>query len=254
MKWALWFAAALSGCSVVAPDPLPMRDYRPPLPVVGEGLVQTPAVGSTANVTVGAALVSVARTEMSAKLRVLAEMEATSPYGFTRSQTVAATVQPGEYKLVASDFGGGHYFEAPKPPVISMLDLKTGKKEDWTEGKSGGLFVNKSGVYHVYWFWDGWKQPVMARAVNPAVEMVMLPLAGGKATFRRELIYTGRAGQALTLMYREFSNDMARPAFSQVLQYDISSDPVIGYQGARLKVLQADNTGITYEVLAPLGP
>lgn len=253
MKWLLLLSAALAGCSVVAPDPLPMRDYVRPNPIVGEGNVQQPAVGSTAKVTVGEALISVARTEMSAKLRVLSPMEGTSPYGFTRSQTVAATVQAGEYVLVASDMGGGHYFQAPLPPVISMLDVKTGKKEDWTEGKSGGLFVNKSGVYHVYWFWDGWKQPVMARAVNPAVEMVMLPLPGGKASFRRELVYTGRTGQTLTLMYREFSNDMARPAFSQVLQYDIGSDPVIGYQGARLKVLQADNTGITYEVLSHLG-
>lgn len=245
-------ALLLLGCSVVAPDPLPMRDYRAPNLVVGEGFVQSPAVGQVVRTTVGDALISAARTEMTAKLRVLAPMDATSPYGFTRSQTVAATVQPGEYRLVASDFGGGHYFEAPLPPVISMVDLKSGAKEDWTEGKAGGLFVNKSGVYHVYWFWDGWKQPVMAPARNPSVERVLLPLPSGRATFRRELVYTGRSGQSLSLMYREFSNDMARPAFSQVLQYDIGSDPVIGYQGARIRVLSADNTSIRYEVLSTL--
>lgn len=31
------------------------------------------------------------------------------------------------------------------------------------------------------------------------------------------------------------------------------SDPIIGYKGARFKIVAADNTGITYEVLAHLG-
>lgn len=75
---------------------------------------------------------------------------------------------------------------------------------------------------------------------------------GAEPTFRRELVYTGRAGNTLGLLYREFQNDMARPAFSQQLQYDITNDPVIGYKGARFKVLGADNTSITYEVLAHL--
>lgn len=70
--------------------------------------------------------------------------------------------------------------------------------------------------------------------------------------FRRELIYTGKSGRSLGVMYREYKNDMARPAFYQQLQYDIDTDPVIGYQGARLKILSASNTEIRYEVLAPL--
>lgn len=70
--------------------------------------------------------------------------------------------------------------------------------------------------------------------------------------FRRELVYTGRSGQTISILYREYSDDMARPAFSQQLQYDIDKDPVIGYQGARFKVLSATNTEVSFEVLEQL--
>ena len=72
------------------------------------------------------------------------------------------------------------------------------------------------------------------------------------SSLQRELIYTGRSGANLTLLYREFINDMARPAFSQQLQYDISNDPVIGFQGARFRVVEATNTSITYEVMSAM--
>lgn len=70
--------------------------------------------------------------------------------------------------------------------------------------------------------------------------------------FRRELVYTGRSGKTISILYREFSGDLARPAFTQQLQYDIEQDAVIGYQGARFRVLSATNTELTYEVLSPM--
>jgi hypothetical protein len=54
------------------------------------------------------------------------------------------------------------------------------------------------------------------------------------------------------VVYREFKNSFARPAFTQELKYDLSQDRVIGYQGARFEVLNAGNTEITYKVLSLL--
>lgn len=70
-----------------------------------------------------------------------------------------------------------------------------------------------------------------------------------KDSFVRELIYTGIAKNTITVVYREFSNDLARPAFTQDLKYDLSEGNVIGFKGARFQVIKATNTEIRYKVL-----
>lgn len=67
--------------------------------------------------------------------------------------------------------------------------------------------------------------------------------------FRQELVYQGRVGNELRISYREFSGEMARPAFTQELTFDVNGGAVIGAKGARLEVLGATNTSIRYRVL-----
>ncbi|MCV5978658.1 hypothetical protein OFO29_40580, partial [Escherichia coli] len=53
----------------------------------------------------------------------------------------------------------------------------------------------------------------------------------------------------INFSYREFSNDMARPAFNNEAEYDLSESNQIGYKGAVIDVLEADNTKITYRLI-----
>ena len=69
-------------------------------------------------------------------------------------------------------------------------------------------------------------------------------------SFQRTLIYNGKIGDVLRISYREFSDGIARPAFTNDVEYDLSQSNIIGYQGAELEVLDADNTSITYRVLS----
>lgn len=69
-----------------------------------------------------------------------------------------------------------------------------------------------------------------------------------------ELLYQGVGGGVLRLTYREYTGeDLARPAFSQEVTYDI--DPAgpteILFKGARITVLSAGNTGVRYHVDTP---
>jgi len=66
--------------------------------------------------------------------------------------------------------------------------------------------------------------------------------------FQQILIYNGRTGSQIKVAYREFSGDMARPAFSNEVQYDLSQSAEITYKGAKIKVLDAGNDGIDYIV------
>lgn len=72
-------------------------------------------------------------------------------------------------------------------------------------------------------------------------------------SFRRTLLYSGKVGNKLKISYREFSNDMARAAFSTDVEYDLNESNIIGYAGARLEVIKANNTEITYKVLKHFG-
>jgi len=69
-------------------------------------------------------------------------------------------------------------------------------------------------------------------------------------SFQQTLIYSGRIGDKLNISYREFSNNTARPAFNNDVEYDFSTSNTIGYKGAKLEIINADNDSITYKLLS----
>ena len=68
-------------------------------------------------------------------------------------------------------------------------------------------------------------------------------------SFVQELIYNGRAGNVVKFIYREFSDNMIRPAFTQEAQYDLASSSIVGFKDLRLEILDASNTEIRYRLL-----
>ncbi len=70
-----------------------------------------------------------------------------------------------------------------------------------------------------------------------------------KENFVQEMIYNGRLGNSLRFIYREFSDNQARPAFTQEVQYDLSKSSVIGFKNLRLEIIRASNTEITYRLI-----
>lgn len=70
-----------------------------------------------------------------------------------------------------------------------------------------------------------------------------------KDSFMYEIIYNGVENNTITLTYREFKNDMARPAFFQNLKYDLKTSNTIRYKNFKLKIHSADNEKIIYTVL-----
>jgi hypothetical protein len=68
-------------------------------------------------------------------------------------------------------------------------------------------------------------------------------------SFMQSLIYSGKVGNKIKLGYREFSNNLARPAFSNDVEYDLTESTIVGYKGARIEVIEATNQYIKYQVL-----
>lgn len=70
-----------------------------------------------------------------------------------------------------------------------------------------------------------------------------------EASFQQTLIYSGKIGNKVNIGYRETSNDIARPAFNNDVEYDLNESKEIGYKGAIVEILSADNQKITYRVI-----
>ena len=82
----------------------------------------------------------------------------------------------------------------------------------------------------------------------PEARMTTVSSAGDNS-FQQTLIYSGRVGDKVNIGYREFSSNVARPAFNNDVEYDLSESDTIGYRGAELQILEATNRSITYRVI-----
>lgn len=65
-----------------------------------------------------------------------------------------------------------------------------------------------------------------------------------------EIVYTGKSGGAINLIYREYSKeDIARTAFFQNLSYDASVS-VIAFKSIKMEIVSATNESISFYVRA----
>jgi hypothetical protein len=71
-----------------------------------------------------------------------------------------------------------------------------------------------------------------------------------KEYFRQEFIYNGKSNNTVKFIYREFFENIARPAFTQELVYDINEDKVIGFKGLRIEVISCSNVNIEYKIVS----
>lgn len=73
--------------------------------------------------------------------------------------------------------------------------------------------------------------------------------AAAPGSFAAELVYSGRTGSTIRLLYREYADDLARAAFNQELTYDLSESSQIRFRSIVIDVAEANSSGITYTVV-----
>jgi len=69
-----------------------------------------------------------------------------------------------------------------------------------------------------------------------------------QSSFQQTLIYNGKVANKINIGYREFQGGMARAAFSNEVEYDLSESKTIRYKGAILDVIEANNQSITFKL------
>ena len=85
---------------------------------------------------------------------------------------------------------------------------------------------------------------------NPAPYTKEYVISNIVTGYKYELIYQGVVDNKISIAYREYTDNLARPAFTQQAQYELNNDgtAIIGFKGARVQVHRADNLQIEYTV------
>jgi len=132
------------------------------------------------------------------------------------------------------------YFSASR---MTQKDMLLG-----TMPANGGICISKKDPTKIGVYIMAGACPLKA-VPEPVIEPTNVT-AENAPGFVQELIYNGRVDDYVKFLYREFSQDVARPAFSQEVQYDLGDAAEIGSKDARLEILSATNTELTYRVLS----
>ncbi|MDZ4321556.1 MAG: hypothetical protein U1A07_22425 [Phenylobacterium sp.] len=197
----------------------------------------TPDVGVETEAEVGQPLMQLERVYQSAAVR-LAEPVTSGKIGMGR-----LVLPAGVYTFVKST-GKGRLFQSQAP--VTMKNLIGSDR--W---ENAGILLPADGGPPKAYF----DTPLILYTVDaPGAKVADAGIADlGTDGFKVELLYGGVSKGTVTLAYREFMRDLARPAFSQELKYDLADGDEIGFRGARLKVIKATNVSIRYVVMKTLG-
>lgn len=111
-----------------------------------------------------------------------------------------------------------------------------------------GILLNKYGYYYNF----GWvDHPGIY--IGEVGEKLFSPIENsityGSDSFKIQIIYAGLDGDNFKVTYREFKNDLARPAFNQDIVYNLNKSKIIRYKNFRIEISNASNEEISYVVL-----
>ncbi len=74
-------------------------------------------------------------------------------------------------------------------------------------------------------------------------------LCTSPTAFQQIIEYNGREGNILRFTYREFSRERIHSQYTTNFSMDLNKGDEITYKGAKLKIIEASNQSITYQVI-----
>lgn len=144
----------------------------------------------------------------------------------------------------------------PGRPVVYMRCSKahTSIKQTVLSGPiySSAICFREANGFLVPSFFKKYTIPPNVRIKYELKDEIIESAVRGEGSY--ELLYQGVGGGVLRLTYREFTGeDLARPAFSQEVTYDLNqAGPTeILFKGAHITVFSAGNTAVRYRVDTP---
>lgn len=234
------FGTLLTGCA----NPNYTREMTRATPT-NSRIVSFPEAGVMAQADVGQSMVSTAQKTAVPAIELKTAVE---HFGENKGIRFTVVLPAAAYLLAGFDSDrAGSFYEAPQDLVFVVQPSGDQVKV------RGGIFIPSDKQKPTEFYWRAGDTGVPMNQQRAGIKYVETTHEQwGKDSFKRELVYSGVSQNTISVLYREFKDDMARPAFSQDLKYDLSQGKVIGYRGARFEVIKADNLQIQYRVLKNL--
>jgi hypothetical protein len=221
----LALSVMLAGCATPPPVALPDIQY-----------IDQPALNTEASTEIGETLVAKGKVYVFEGLEL---QERITDNGVAREYVV----EPHAMRLERVDAQGHRYF-VPSAEAYYVNDKMFARKVR----PSNAFLVHKAdGSLELQGYYD----LTTAGKIFPASPRFKVGkiMDRKQPNFRQELIYGGRVGSQIKLMYREYSDDFVRPGFAQEAQYDLTNDQTVGFKGVRIQIIEATNTRLRYKVL-----
>ena len=209
-------------------------------------LVQTPhnkqvfisyKIGDLKEVSIGDPIIEVERADIQDAYEVLFDYQP-PPIGILNIQQ-PFLIKGSRYTAVARNAQNQNIVyireEGPEKKYEDILYLQLISIN--SDGKINQGWVLSNGTIPVQGTWT--KESLFTKSTIPS-------RVGN--SFKAQIVYSGLFGNTVKAIYREFSNDYARPAFSQELQYNIEENNIIAYRSVKIKILKATNTLIQFVV------
>lgn len=232
---AVLVTISIQGCATVSENM--KRTYTPTY--YAPSISDYPAIGEIKTVEVGESLVS---KDKQTTIPAIDIEQVVEHHAENIGKKFKLTALPGRYVEKGKD-GFGKYFQAKEGKILA----------------DGSPFNIPSGIYVI----DADPQKTEFYLLSATGAPLSYPKdripftkslhqTQDELSFKKELVYTGISQNVISIIYREFKDDMARPAFSQDLKYDLSESKTVGYRGARFEIIKATNQGLTYKTLKQL--
>lgn len=217
-------------------------------PAPDTGIYHFPKIGQVTVTEIGESMFATARGDSYPGLRVTSDV----PF---KAGTVDAVLQRGLYKQNSYQGESANY-DVSERIVVDTTTESVNAEIVATGGKHLLKYIiilpsNKE-TRNVREFLIGGGSNVLKGEIPLTAVEAAAYLEFRQDSFKRELVYTGVSGNTIGVLYREFVDGLARPAFSQELKYDLTESRIIGYKGARFEILSANNLGITFKVIRHL--
>jgi len=240
-EWRFLFALAvvgalafLSGCASSPITFVESKDFD---------LIDDPEVGKTVTRGLGERLVAKGIRTTGPAMQILEATQFNKKEGEGTIMTCAVTVLPGSVfkrgiyssQGVQADCYGPVNYQLTHADGTTNFNCRAMGVGDICKLPDGGHFLT-----------NGIARFKLEQDYNHL--KVIEKLITDETNFVQELIYNGRISDNLKFVYREFSNEMARPAFTQEVQYDLATSNIIGFKKLRMTVIEATNTEITYRL------
>lgn len=158
----------------------------------------------------------------------------------------ADSITLGAMDAYATDIQGGVFYNVPNTIIYKSnesdtVTLNNGfgtplSKQNWVRfyKESNEICPNRGNCYD---------------SSEISIELGSKQLVVKENSFQQIIEYNGKSGDILKFTYREFSNNMARQAYNTDFTMDLNDGDTIGYKGALIKVIKANNNKIEYSVI-----